>query len=247
VGERSGRPKLLLLDLDDTIFDHVGSSLEALTRLASEDPRLRGSPPSVLAARYASHLEELHPRVLAGELSVDDARAIRVRRLFEESGSPIDASEADRLARRLRALYQASRRPVDGAEAFLRIVRQEASVVLVTNNFLEEQREKLGFLGLDRLVDGMVTSEEVGVAKPDPGLFHAALRRANREGPEAVVLGDSWASDVVGGVRAGLPVVWFNRFGAPAPSDPPGIAELRSLTPAASAWAAVVAAYGRHR
>ena len=67
------------------------------------------------------------------------------------------------------------------------------------------------------LVDDVVSSRDVGVAKPDPFFYRAALLRAGprRRPPagreRAVMVGDSWANDVEGARRAGLRAVWFNR------------------------------------
>jgi putative hydrolase of the HAD superfamily len=97
----------------------------------------------------------------------------------------------------------------------------------VTNNTVAEQVEKLAFLGLDRIVEHLVTSEQVGVAKPDPTIFRTALRQAAASPGEAVMVGDSWTSDVVGAHKAGIRAVWFNRFHAPRPTALP-VAEFAS-------------------
>lgn len=235
-------PTLLLVDLDDTLFDHASTSLRALSELREEYPALRAFAPEELARRYATHLEELHPRVLAGELSIDEARLLRTVRVFAEAGEAVSRSEARRRAARLRALYQASRHPVDGAREFLEFVHARARIVIVTNNLLAEQQEKLAFLGLTDLIDGLVTSEELGLAKPDPRFFHAALERGGMDAAAAVVLGDSWESDVEGARAAGLPVVWFNRFDRERPPGLPAVPELTRLRPPEAAWEVLVEA-----
>ncbi len=92
------------------------------------------------------------------------------------------------------------------------------------------QRAKLDLLGIESLVDFAVVSEEFGVAKPDPRIFHEALRRAGVDAGEAVFVGDSAEFDMVGARAAGIPSVWVNRNGATwTESGPPPTREIRSL------------------
>lgn len=44
---------------------------------------------------------------------------------------------------------------------------------MVTNSLLAEQEEQLRTLGMAHLVDALVVPETVGVARPDPAIFHA--------------------------------------------------------------------------
>ena len=240
------RIRLLLVDLDDTLFDHVGSSRRALAILRRHHPPLRRLPMPTLLERYTAHLEALHPSVLSGELTIDAARIQRMVRLFAELGSPIDDAQARSLAAELRQHYQGARRPTAGARSFLRYARARARIAVVTNNLLEEQREKLEYLGLQGLVDDLVTSEEVGAAKPDPLPFLEAVRRSGLPKDSAVVLGDSWSSDVVGARSAGIPVVWFNRFGKRSAPDA-AVPEVKSLLPPSLAWATLVRAHAEGR
>ena len=66
----------------------------------------------------------------------------------------------------------------------------------------------------------MIASGEVGIAKPDPGIFHHALDRFRRTRPvsAAAYVGDRLRTDAVGAARAGLVGVWLNRHGV-RPSD----------------------------
>lgn len=57
---------------------------------------------------------------------------------------------------------------------------------------------------LDPYLDSITTSEEVGTAKPDEGIFRAALSKAACEAAEAVYVGDSPERDVVGAAAVGM-------------------------------------------
>ena len=94
---------------------------------------------------------------------------------------------------------------------------------IVTNGPTEVQRAKLDLLGIDRLVDFVLVSEEFGVAKPDPQIFREALRLAGVRPEEAVFVGDSAEFDMAGARAAGIPTVWVNRHQRPwtEPGPPP--------------------------
>ena len=130
-------------------------------------------------------------------------------------------------------------RAVDEAEDTLRRLRPRFRVLVATNATDSGERDVLAALarvGLDGLVDGVVSSRDVGVRKPDALFFRAALLRAGRAGlplsPDgAVMIGDSWVNDVAGAQAAGWRAVWFN----PSKSRrPPGAAapdaEIRRLS-----------------
>lgn len=136
--------------------------------------------------------------------------------------------EAQALSTRYRALYQARRRAVPGAREVLERLHGRAAIAIVTNSQVEEQEEKLAFLGFRHLVDHLVVSEDVGVLKPDPRIFQIALDRAGAPAERAVMLGNSWETDVLGARAAGVRAVWFNRFHDPNP-EPGVVAEIDTM------------------
>jgi HAD superfamily hydrolase (TIGR01549 family) len=215
--ERPARPALVLFDMDDTVFDHSLTCRAALARLRSRHPFLRRTALDEQWRSYGELLTTTHRPVMLGQRSSEDARRERFVRLAARAGRRIGDSEAENLSRAYRTYYQELRRSVPGAPAAVRRWHQRARVAIVTNNTAEEQEEKLRFLGLEDAVDHLVASAEAGVAKPDPRIFEIALDRAGVGPGEAVMIGDSWSSDVVGARRAGIRPVWFNRFRIPRP------------------------------
>ena len=129
-----------------------------------------------------------------------------------------------------RRTYQANRRCVEGALELVTHLKSRLRIAVVTNNTLAEQREKLATFGFAPLVDALVTSEEVGAAKPDARIFAAALERVACEPHEAVMIGDAWHHDVVGATSAGIRALWLNRHGLPHP-DPSLAMQILALHP----------------
>ncbi len=68
-------------------------------------------------------------------------------------------------------------------------------------------------LGLTGIVDFALTSYEIGVEKPHPPIFLAALDRAGVSAPEAIHVGDQYYADVVGARGVGMNPVLLDRDG----------------------------------
>ena len=223
--------RAVLLDLDDTVFDHRHSSRSALQAVYHRHAAAAGMPFEQFAREHGRILEEFHQEVLFGRIGLDDARVERFRRLLEVAGVAAAIGVARAAAAMYREEYQAARRAVGGAAALLEAVRRRARVGIVSNNLLAEQREKLIFCELAPHVDELIVSEETGTVKPDPAIFQVALDRLGATAAEAVMVGDSWAADVVGARRAGIRAIWFNPEGQPRPEPAEDVVELRALEP----------------
>lgn len=247
---RGGVPtRAVLFDLDDTLFDHAHATRRALAGLRALDSALGAWELDALFERHSRVLEDLHRRVLSGELTVDDARHERFQRLLVEAAGGRESGDvrdrAASLARRYRAAYEDDWRPVPGALALLEAVRRAGlRAVVVTNNGVAEQRRKLERCGIGDWIDGMVTSEEAGVSKPAPEIFDIALRLAGAEPANAVMVGDAWATDIAGALGSGIRPVWFNRWRLARPVPGAGeveplVAELHALEPAGEAFSVV--------
>jgi HAD superfamily hydrolase (TIGR01509 family) len=226
------RPTTVLVDLDDTLFDHTHSSLSGLKALQQRFDLLARFTVVALAKIHSDNLETMHALVLSGELSVDEARRARFRALAQDCGAP--SLDADILSAVYREASLSARRAVPGALELLMALRargpSHAKVAVVTNNLVAEQVEKLAHLGMTALVDVLVISEEAGVRKPEPAIFRLALERCGSAPEHAVMVGDSWGADVLGARAAGIRAVWLNRAGRPCPG-PKQCTEITSLLP----------------
>jgi putative hydrolase of the HAD superfamily len=127
--------------------------------------------------------------------------------------------------------YLAARRAMDGAIELLTAVRTRTRIGIVSNNLLDEQVEKLQYCRMDPFIDVLVVSEEAGISKPDPGIFQIALDRLGIRADETVMVGDSWANDIVGARRAGIRGVWFNPRRLAKPEADAAVGEINALTP----------------
>jgi putative hydrolase of the HAD superfamily len=237
--------RVVLFDLDDTLFDHAGTARAALAAAQGCHPSLRAMAFDALERAHSTHLEELHADVMLGKVPLDAARRERFRRLLVACGAERADEAAAHVAETYRQAYRDARRAMAGAPALLAAVRQRALVGIVSNNLLEEQQEKLRMFALDAHVDALVVSEEVGVSKPDPRIFRIALERLGSAADDAVMVGDSWVTDIEGARAAGIRAVWFNRRRLQPPVDDDGTPQLYSLEPLDAAMQVIFDAHRR--
>jgi HAD superfamily hydrolase (TIGR01549 family) len=230
-GREGASPRVVLFDMDDTLFDHTFALRKALVPTWRADPNLRRRPLRAVVAEYARLLDEIHPDVLKGLRTHVEAREERFRRLFVWVGSPRGPDELAAISAAYRATYQSSRRTVPGALALVQALRGRATVGIVSNNHTAEQRDKLEATGLAPWIDFLLTSEEAGSEKPDPAIFLAALGRVGARPSDAVMVGDRWDADIVGARAAGIRAVWYNPYGLPRPDPKIPVAEIRSFRP----------------
>jgi putative hydrolase of the HAD superfamily len=121
----------------------------------------------------------------------------------------------------------------DDVETVLGALRERGLRIGVVSNWDTRLKSISDGLGLTRLVDFIVISAEVGVRKPDPGIFRVALAKAGVRPEEAVHIGDLPEEDVEGARRAGVRPVLIDRrkrvTPAALPSDVPVVTSLAGL------------------
>lgn len=109
--------------------------------------------------------------------------------------------------------------PQDGAISLLRALKGKVKLGIITNGFIALQQARLERMGLREHFDLLVISEQVGVAKPHPGIFEHAFANMDASVKRECVLmvGDNPESDILGGINAGLDTCWLNADNKPVP------------------------------
>ncbi len=220
--------KAVLFDLDDTLADHQYSYRSSLAAVQAQYPVLQADD---LEQVYNHWLNRLHSEVLAGRYALDEARIERFRQIFRHYGVVLSEAELDAVAQLQRISYQRSQRAIPGVIPLLEHLRGlKLGIGVVTNHLSAEQRDKLRDCALDSYVDVMVTSEDVGLPKPDPAMFRAVLAALDCGVEDVVMIGDSWQSDVLGATALGMRALWLNRYALRCP-DPALAREFHSYEP----------------
>ncbi|WP_445400847.1 HAD family hydrolase [Streptomyces sp. LE64] len=134
----------------------------------------------------------------------------RLRRRALECGVPEEAAGplAAELDRANKALHLEL---FEDVKAVLAQLREHGRTVALCSNWYWDLDRAVAGCGLTDLVDAAVTSARVGVRKPHPRIYRAALD-ACRVAPErALFVGDMWEADVEGPLAQGIRAVHLRR------------------------------------
>lgn len=98
----------------------------------------------------------------------------------------------------------------DDAEKCLEILSRRYKIGIIANQSLgtKVRLEKHGVL---RYIDIVVASAEEGVSKPDKRIFEIALKRANCEPDNAIMLGDRIDNDIIPAKSLGIHTIWVKQ------------------------------------
>jgi len=156
----------------------------------------------------------------------DPERLERLRdRCADELRSGLGVPELDHATARRAMLGSLEFEPYPDVLPALRELRDSGVTLVIASNWDCSLPEWLRPAGILELVDGVVTSAEVGAAKPAPRVFQRALAVAGVEPGEALHVGDKVDNDIEGATAAGVRGVLLQREGEP----PPGVDAIRSL------------------
>jgi putative hydrolase of the HAD superfamily len=104
-------------------------------------------------------------------------------------------------------------RPFPDAAPALAELRALGLKLVCVSNWDVSLPEVLERCGLSGALDGVITSAEAGVRKPDPAIFAPALELAGCAPAEALYVGDTPADDLAAARAAGVPVLLIDREG----------------------------------
>ncbi len=84
---------------------------------------------------------------------------------------------------------------------------------IISDGIPLKQYEKILRLGIDKLIDLTVISDEIGIRKPNPKLFDFCLKKFGVVGPEAMYIGDRIDKDIIPALLNNIHSVYIHRGG----------------------------------
>lgn len=97
-----------------------------------------------------------------------------------------------------------------GAMEILDYLSPKYTLHIITNGFTEVQNIKLNNSNIAPYFRTVTASEEVGVKKPNPKVFHRALQKAEAFAKESMMIGDTFEADVLGAEGVGMRTLFYN-------------------------------------
>lgn len=202
--------EVVFLDADGTIWDFKCSERRAFQQVMKKygyDGDLEH-----LYKRYHEINEALWHQLEDGLIKKDQLWVERYHTLFQEFALDYPVEEVCR--EYLKAIGD-GKDLMAGAEEVCRYLSEKYRLVIVTNGMKETQTSRMADSVLEPYIEKMIISDEIGIAKPDPGIFAYAMSDIGHKNKASVIMiGDSLRADIAGGLAFGIDTCWVNLEGA---------------------------------
>lgn len=157
-----------------------------------------------------------------GQGLVDKEELNRQRFLYplQEVGVT-DEALSQQFAHDFFAVIPTKRKLMPNAHEVLQRLSGRYNLYILSNGFQELQCQKMHSAGIDGYFKKVILSDDIGVLKPRPEIFHFALSATQSQLNESLMIGDSWENDVAGAAGVGMHQVFYNINDIPATPFPP--------------------------
>ncbi len=198
-----------LFDLDQTLLDFHASEYKALG-IVLESNGLSFSDEIYQA--FKAYNKSLWLDLEKGTITRPELFTKRFRFIFEQCEG--DATNLDPLKINDDFIQTMSVNGVlmDGALEFLRRVKEsipDSRIYIASNGATINAKGRIASTGLDKYIEYLFISEDMGVTKPDAEFFDICLNRIAEPGTSCIMIGDSLTSDMMGAKNASIDSVWF--------------------------------------
>lgn len=199
--------KAVLWDLDGTLLNF--KEAEAYSLQKSFDILGLGECTDAMREMYSKINLKYWQMLERGEMSKEDILVERFREFLQVYQMDDTKAEA------LRVEYESHLGDIISLEEdALKVVEAlhgKVQQYIVTNGRGPLQKQRLADSGIDKWMDGVFISDEIGIEKPMKGFFDVVLEAIEGVKPEEmVIIGDSLTSDMQGGNNAGILCCWYN-------------------------------------
>lgn len=202
--------RAVIFDLDNTLFDHQGSVRAALVSwLPSVGAQADGRLVETWFELECQHFESWR----AGQITFEEQRRRRLRDFLPLIGRGVGSdAELDLLFAGYLAEYEAAWQAFDDVGPVLALLTARGvTVAVLSNGTVAQQNAKVATIGIRDRLTAVITSEELGVAKPHPDTYRGACRHLGVTPSEALHVGDRHDMDVLAAREAGLQALHLDR------------------------------------
>ena len=201
----------LFFDLDDTLWAFTLNARDTLHELYNTHLYNRFFLSfDHFYAIYQKRNLELWEQYARGEVDKTQLNHLRFLYPLQAVGAE-DADLASRFASDFFDILPTKTRLVPHTVELLDYLSEKGyRLYILSNGFRELQARKMQSAGISHYFRRIVLSEDIGLLKPHPEIFHFALSATQSEATTSLMVGDSWESDVTGARNAGIAQVYYH-------------------------------------
>lgn len=219
--------KYLLWDIDGTVLNFLASEAYAIRFLFKKYNLGECSDEAI--ALYSKINVKYWGMLERNEITKPEVLICRFREFFETIGA--DVSIAEDFNKDYQTTLGDHIEFVKNAKEALLSQKGRFVLAAITNGTRIAQEKKLRLSGLNDIFDAVFISENVGYEKPNREFFdHVCSKLGITDRSEALIIGDSLTSDILGGFNSGIDTCWFNPSHKQNPSGIPISYEIDDLS-----------------
>ncbi|WP_456278979.1 HAD family hydrolase [Bacillus sp. AK128] len=204
---------MIFFDIDGTLLDYDYAEREGILDFFRTNPYLFSFSEHQAIEVWKKLSNEYFERFLANELSFQEQKRARMIELFKRVEINLTNEEADEKFEIYMSLYKKNWRAyLDVIEVLDKLKTLGYPLGVISNGDYQQQVEKLQRMGVIEYFDCVITSSEVGAAKPDKSIFMEACKHTNTPIVNCYYVGDRLDTDALGSIMAGMRGIWINRI-----------------------------------
>jgi len=213
--------RCFLFDLDRTLWDFETNAHDSIVSLLS-DFRLGDKITDFeqFVRIYTDHNLRLWEQYERGELSQTVLRTLRFEVTLHDFGIDDPALAAQFGAAYLDDMPNRTALMPHAKEVLDYLYQKGCLMGIISNGFKQVQYKKMEQSGIRRYFSRVFISEEVGIHKPNPEIFRAAVTAFNVKKGECLMVGDDFAKDIEGAQVFGIDQFYYNFYRIPCDGGP---------------------------
>lgn len=209
--------QVLFFDLDHTLWDFDSNSRETLLQLFEEYDLGKHQLFSIsnFIDTYIENNHILWREYHLGKITKYELRKTRFKKTFSELGlneNLIPKGFEDDYVKICPTKTNVFPKVYETLEY---LKSKDYKMHIITNGFHESSTLKLGNTDLRKYFDHIFISEILGISKPDIKIFNFAMKTAQSNLDNSIMIGDSLEADIVGAQDSGMDTVFFNPIRKP--------------------------------
>ncbi|MFD2705267.1 HAD family hydrolase [Salibacterium lacus] len=203
---------MIFFDIDGTLLDYDYAEREGILDFFRAHNSFFSFTEHQSIELWKQLSREYFEKFLANELVFQEQKRLRMINLFKMAEIDLSDQEADEKFEMYLSFYQKNWKAyADVMEALNQLKQSGYTLGVISNGDYEQQIEKLQHMGIEEYFNCVITSSEIGAAKPDKAIFEEACAHANRQVKDCYYVGDRLDTDALGSKKAGMRGVWINR------------------------------------
>lgn len=144
------------------------------------------------------------------EIDKMELRYGRLRDTFREISFSVDETLIHNLSTDYIEHLSSFSHLFDGTLELLQYLQPKYQLHIITNGFEEAQMKKMNASAITSYFKTITNADVAGVKKPNPIIFDHALKMANAQSQESIMIGDNYEADILGALNVGYDAIFFN-------------------------------------